>query len=545
MTRLVDLFVALRRSAAPAGRAIPAGARPAVAGRPTTISGERRGSPSVRGLRWTLICLAILATAPPPVLAQQPGALLAADDRMLLTTADNQRPPAAETTTTSAIAGTAPVVTDNTPVPRERSRAWYVMVMLIVLYSIVFLICVYMIRHYWFTLNRLFGEQRHPYLDVDEGDWPTVTVLVPAHNEEAVIAHNLEALLDTNYPHDKLVIVPVNDRSTDRTKEIIDDFARRYPDNIKPFHRTEGQPGKSAALRDVTETVDSDVLLVFDADYIPGRGLIKQLTSPFFDPEVGAVMGRVVPMNCGKNLLTRLLDLERAGGYQVDQQARMNLRLVPQYGGTVGGVRMAALESVGGWREDALAEDTEITYRLLLAGWKTVYQNRSECYEEVPEVWPVRIRQIKRWAKGHNQVAFRYGFSLLGNRRSSFFEKLDGILLLGVYLMAPILMLGWILALSLFFLGENPFHSIIAILSVVAYGALGNFAAFFEIAAATRLDGATRRLRLLPLNILGFIVSVVSITGATLSQALPHNLFSKKLVWHKTERYRKPVHKPT
>lgn len=488
---------------------------------------------------FALSCLLVLAIVTLPVSAQQSGMPPAADDHVLLAAANSQPSHVTETT-----ASPAPV-TDAKFGLQEHSRAWYVTVMLVMLYSIVFLICVYMVRHYRFTLNRLFGVQRHPYLDVDEGDWPTVTVLVPAHNEEAVIAHNLEALLDTNYPQDKLIIVPVNDRSTDRTKEIIDDFARRYPDNIKPFHRTGGTPGKSAALKDVTETVDSDVILVFDADYIPGRGLIKQLASPFFDPEVGAVMGRVVPINCGKNLLTRLLDLERAGGYQVDQQARMNLRLVPQYGGTVGGVRVAALESVGGWREDALAEDTDITYRLLLAGWKTVYQNRSECYEEVPEVWPVRIRQIKRWARGHNQVAFRYGLPLLGNRRSSFLEKLDGLLLLGVYLMSPILMLGWILALTLFFLGENPFHGIIAILSVVAYGALGNFAAFFEIAAATRLDGTTRRLRLLPLNMLGFIVSVVSIAGAALSQVMPHNLFGNKLVWHKTERYRKTEHKPT
>ena len=86
----------------------------------------------------------------------------------------------------------------------------------------------------------------------------------------------------------------------------------------------------------------------------------------------------------------------------------MNLRLVPQYGGTVGGVRRAALEHVGGWRTDSLAEDTDLTVRLVMNGWDVVYQNRSECYEEVPESWEVRIRQIKRWAKGHNQALARY-----------------------------------------------------------------------------------------------------------------------------------------
>src|SRR5205814_9163297 len=84
----------------------------------------------------------------------------------------------------------------------------------------------------------------------------------------------------------------------------------------------------------------------------------------------------------GKKLLTRILDLERSGGYQVDQQARMNLHFVPQYGGTVAGIRKSALDEIGGWNENTLAEDTDLTYRMLLGGWKTVYENRAECYEE-------------------------------------------------------------------------------------------------------------------------------------------------------------------
>src|SRR5262249_2766239 len=199
--------------------------------------------------------------------------------------------------------------------------------------------------------------------------------------------------------------------------------------------------------------VETEVVLVFDADYIPGRGLIKQLVAPFFDPEVGAVMGRVVPHNVGSNLLTRLLDLERSAGYQVDQQARMNLRLVPQCGGTVRGVGESALRSLGGWREDSLAEDPDATYRLLLGGFKTVYQNRSDCYEQAPETWPTRIRQIMRWARGHNQATTRYGAKLLFNRRTRLAERVDGALLLGVFLMSPVLLAGWSLGVALWYLG--------------------------------------------------------------------------------------------
>src|SRR5215469_10755194 len=399
---------------------------------------------------------------------------------------------------------------------------------------VVALICIYTVRHYCFTVNRVLGKQRHPYVDIDTAAWPEVTIFIAAHNEEAVIADCIQALLNVDYSG-KMTIVPVNDRSTDRTKEIIDDFVARYPGRITPFHRSGGKPGKAAALKDAMSYVKGQIFVVFDADYIPGKALIRQLVSPFFDPEVGSVMGRVVPLNVGKKMLTRLLDLERSGGYQVDQQARMNLHLVPQYGGTVAGVRKIALDEIGGWRENTLAEDTDLTFRLLLAGWKTVYENRAECYEEVPERWPVRVRQIMRWAKGHNEAMVRYAGALTRRRNISMLERLDGILLLGVYLMAPVLLFGWVLAMILFYNGAQIGGGV-AILGLAAFTTLGNFAAFYEIAAAARLDGSRLRIRLLPLTLFGFAVSVISVSRAAWQQVWA--IRGSELVWHKTERSR-------
>ena len=407
------------------------------------------------------------------------------------------------------------------------------------LYIIVLLICLYTARHYWFTLNRLFGFQRHPYLDIDTADWPPVTILVAAHNEEKVVANILSTLMLVKYPEDKMLVIPVNDRSTDRTREIIDQFVEKFPQRIKPFHRSSGKGGKAAALKDAMALVETEVILIFDADYIPGAGLIKQLVAPFFDPEVGGVMGRVVPFNVGANLLTRLLDLERSGGYQVDQQARMNLRLVPQHGGTVAGVRLSALREIGGWNDNTLTEDTDLTYRLLLHGWKTAYQNRAECYEEVPETWPVRIKQIMRWAKGHNQAMVTYSLRLLfGRHKATLRERIDGTLLLGVYAMAPVTVIGWALALGTFYEGVAPLHGIVALLCLTAYASVGNMAAFFEIAAAVRLDRNQRRVRLLPLLIIGFLVSIISVSRAALAQTIAY-FTQAEMHWDKTERFRK------
>ncbi|MFY7906505.1 MAG: glycosyltransferase [Burkholderiaceae bacterium] len=399
---------------------------------------------------------------------------------------------------------------------------------------------VYAVRHGVLTLNRLLGTQRHPYLDIDQATWPEITVFIAAHNEEKVIAGCLEALLNSNYPADRLKIVPVNDRSGDGTKAIIDAWSARYPGRITPFHRSTGKPGKAAALKDALHHAHGDIAIIFDADYMPGRGLLKQLVAPFFDPEVGAVMGRVVPLNTGANLLTRMLDLERSGGYQVDQQARMNLRLVPQYGGTVGGVRLSAVAAVGGWHDDTLAEDTDITYRLLLSGWKTVYTNRSECYEEVPEDWAVRIKQVKRWAKGHNQVLLRHGYRFATSPFLTGAERLDGVLLLCVFVLPPVLLLGWLLAIGLYFFNAGALLTqLISVFALMAYGTLGNFAAFFEIAMAVLLDGKRNRLRLLPFSLLGFVVSLMAIS-LSVWDLLLDRVLRRDMVWEKTIRYRKP-----
>ena len=420
------------------------------------------------------------------------------------------------------------------------SGIWVIRTLTLLLYSIVLLIVIYAVRHMVFTLNRLFGQQRHPYLDIETAEWPRVTVFIAAHNEEAVIADAIEALLETDYPAGRLIIMPVNDRSTDGTRDIIDRIAARRPDVIRPFHRTEGKPGKAAALKDATALIDTGIFIVFDADYIPGRGLIKQLVAPFFDPEVGAVMGRVVPLNPGTNLLTRMLDMERAGGYQVDQQALMNMRLVPQYGGTVGGIRVLALESVGGWHDDVLAEDTDLTYRLLIGGWLTAYTNRAECYEEVPESWPVRVRQLMRWTRGHNQALVRHVGRLLTTKGVQQREKVDGLLLLGTYAMSPLLLLAWAMTLVLFFFDSMlPSPGILLVMALVCYSAMGNFAAFFEIGVACYLDGSGRRLRILPFSIFGFLVSLVTIARATLQQSLVEPFQKNRaLHWDKTRRFR-------
>jgi hypothetical protein len=146
-----------------------------------------------------------------------------------------------------------------------------------------------------------------------------------------------------------------------------------------------------------------------------------------------------------------------------------------------------------------------------------------------------------RWAKGHNQAMVTYSFRLLlGKHRATLRERIDGTLLLGVYAMAPITLVGWALALGVFYEGVAPLHGVIALLSLTAYAALGNLAAFFEIAAASRLDGTRQRICLLPFLILGFAVSIFSVSRAAVSQ-VSDLITGAEFHWDKTERFRKAL----
>lgn len=401
---------------------------------------------------------------------------------------------------------------------------------------LIVLIVIYVVRHFVFALNRMAGRQRLYYNDIYSSDMKSITVVIPMHNEEQVLSYVLDSLLACDYDRDRLEIIPVNDNSTDRTKELLDEYHKKYA-FIRPLHRDCEERGKPAALNDAMELATGEIILVFDADYRPAKNMLKQLAIAFENPEVGAVMGRVIPYNTNKNVLTRLINLERSGGYQVDQQARYNLRTIPQYGGTVGGFRKDVLREMGGFDPSVLAEDTELTYRLYTNGWKVIYANSAECYEEAPETWKVRARQIRRWSRGHNRVLFRYLFKTIASKNMTFREKVDGVLLLFVYAVPFFMLLGQICSLSLFFLGEmNLFSGWWVLLFLAIYCSFGNFAPFFEIGTALFLDGIPGEAFLLPLLLFNFYYYMWYISLGFLD-AIADVITRRRVRWAKTARF--------
>jgi cellulose synthase/poly-beta-1,6-N-acetylglucosamine synthase-like glycosyltransferase len=404
--------------------------------------------------------------------------------------------------------------------------------------SLTALIAAYIVRHFIFSFAVLTSTQGRNQTGTtkDTPYQPIVSVLIPAYDEEQVIGRILQRMTELTYPKDKLKIIVIDDASKDNTGRIADQYSKAYA-HVEVIHRNdeEGRRGKSSALNAALKQVSGEVVFCFDADYCPQRDFLEKLTTAFADPKVGAVQGRVTVLNEPKNVVTRLVSLERIGGYRVDQQAREILHLIPQYGGTAGGIRRSLLEQLGGWDETILAEDTDLTFRVYLAGYKVRYVNDAECYEEAVEDWRAYWRQRYRWSKGHMQCAFKHFLKVLISRNLTLREKIDGLLLLNVYFMPVLALLSWIICIPLFLLGFSQWFVILwAAISVSFYSFVGNFAPFFEVGVGAYLDGRTRAHWLISLLVFTFLYNIPICTKAFVDLVFSRILGVKNHTWHKT-----------
>jgi len=380
------------------------------------------------------------------------------------------------------------------------------------------LMMTYLIRHYIFALtviNHTYKRKKGATIK-NTTYQPNISILIPAHNEERVIGRILQRMTELTYPKNKMQLVVIDDASTDNTWKITEEYAKTYG-YVEVIHRKqkEGGQGKASALNAGLKRVRGEIIFCFDADYYPQRDILEKLTKEFADPKVGAVQGRVTVLNEPQNLVTRLAALERIGGYRVDQQARDCLGLVTQFGGTVGGFRRSLLESLGGWDESILAEDTDLTFRVYLSDHKVRYVNDAECYEEAVESWRAYWKQRYRWAKGHMQCAFKHSVKVLKSSNLELKEKVDGLLLLHVYFMPILVLFSWIIGVPLFFLRSSQWLSILwASIPISLYSFVGNFAPFFEVGVGVHLDNRTRAHWLIPLLVFTFLYNIPICTKA-------------------------------
>ncbi|HEY2026711.1 MAG TPA: glycosyltransferase, partial [Gemmatimonadaceae bacterium] len=232
---------------------------------------------------------------------------------------------------------------------------------------------------------------------------PGVSVIVPAYNEEKVVVQTISSLLNQRYAG-ALEIVVVDDGSTDDTSSIVLEAYGRHP-QVALYRKTNG--GKASALNHGIANARHEIVIGLDADTVFDDDTVAELVQPLADPIVAAVAGNAKVGN-RINLVTRWQALEYVTSQNMDRRAFSLLDCITVVPGAVGAWRRSAVLDVGGFRDDTLAEDQDLTLAMRRAGYSVAYADGAVAYTEAPDSLRGLAKQRFRWSFGTLQCAWKH-----------------------------------------------------------------------------------------------------------------------------------------
>ena len=257
--------------------------------------------------------------------------------------------------------------------------------------------------HLWRLSRRPNPIQRRKW----SGPLPAVTVQLPVYNERHVVERLIDAACALDYPDDLLEIQLLDD-SDDETSSLaasrIAHWRSRGRD-VRHLRRTEREGYKAGALAAGLRSARGEFLLIFDADFVPGPGVVRDLLPSFSNPAVGMAQARWDHLNEGQSWLTRAQAVLLDGHFAFEQGGRFRGGRFFNFNGTAGMWRRAALVDAGGWHFDTLTEDLDVSYRAQLEGWRFVYRDDVGVPAELPASLEAFLTQQRRWAQGGIQTA--------------------------------------------------------------------------------------------------------------------------------------------
>lgn len=236
---------------------------------------------------------------------------------------------------------------------------------------------------------------------------PPVTIQLPLFNEQFVVERLLETTLQMRYPK-HLLQIQVLDDSTDETHPFTEALCARHRaagHNVEYIHRVNRKGFKAGALENGLNTATGEFVAVFDADFLPPADFLEKTIHYFADPKTGMVQTRWTHINKDSNLLTEIQAMLLDAHFVLEHGARYGNGLFFNFNGTAGILRKEMIRDAGGWQHDTLTEDSDLSYRAQVKGWKFVYCPAVECPSELPvETHAFQVQQ-QRWSKGLTQCA--------------------------------------------------------------------------------------------------------------------------------------------
>src|SRR5580700_2536823 len=279
--------------------------------------------------------------------------------------------------------------------------------MMVPYFIVLLVLAVYGLHRYWLVYDYYAYAKNVPGPPPEVKHWPRVTVQLPIFNERYVIERLVEAVSRFDYPRE-LLDVQVLDDSTDETRQVASDVVDRFAAqglDITYIHRSNRSGYKAGALENGLKTSRGDFVAIFDADFIPEADFLRRTIPYFQDKGIGMVQTRWTYLNRDYSLLTQVETILLDGHFVVEHGARSRRGAFFNFNGTAGVWRRSAIDEAGGWQHDTLTEDTDLSYRAQLCGWKFLYLPDIECASELPIDMNGFKAQQARWAKGLMQTA--------------------------------------------------------------------------------------------------------------------------------------------
>jgi cellulose synthase/poly-beta-1,6-N-acetylglucosamine synthase-like glycosyltransferase len=280
--------------------------------------------------------------------------------------------------------------------------------MLIPYFFVMIVLAIYGIHRYTMCYHYFrYRRNYHPRPPRHFEELPNVTIQLPIFNEQFVIDRLIEAVCAMDYPGEKLEIQVLDD-STDETQQVASSVVERYAalgHNIVYVHRTNRHGFKAGALDAGLKVAKGEFIAIFDADFVPPPDWLMRVIHHFAEPEIGMVQTRWTHLNRNYSMLTQIEAILLDGHFVLEHGARARAGQFFNFNGTAGMWRRQAIYDGGGWQHDTLTEDTDLSYRSQMAGWRFKYLPDIECPSELPIEMTAFKTQQARWAKGLIQTS--------------------------------------------------------------------------------------------------------------------------------------------
>jgi cellulose synthase/poly-beta-1,6-N-acetylglucosamine synthase-like glycosyltransferase len=238
----------------------------------------------------------------------------------------------------------------------------------------------------------LWGKLKQSSLMYNKNYVPSISVLIPAYNEEKIIERTIISVLDSDYPNKELIVI--NNASTDKTSNIL----KKYQNKIKIMD--EPKKGKAIAINTGIRNSTGEIIIILDADTIVSLESFRNIVQPFYNnPKMGAVTGNVKILN-PNNFHTKIQVLEYALASQIAKAAFATQGAVTVVSGAFGAFRRSVVDECSPFSNDTLTEDLDATMTILKKGYSATIQDLAIAHTEAPTSLPDLIKQRTRWYRG-------------------------------------------------------------------------------------------------------------------------------------------------